>query len=136
MQTTFNIPAEIDLSGLGTLANDSGLQRGTALWQLGLYDEARGEFESVRLSLVNDPIQTFRLAHYMVELGAYRTAIMAARQVLDNALLDDAATLGAPVYFNHIRFGAYYQDLLIPLAQEYGFHPFVRVQPCASRKPV
>jgi soluble lytic murein transglycosylase len=123
MRSTFNLPEDVNLSGLGSLANDGGIQRGAALWQLGLYDEARGEFESVRLSLLNDPVQTFRLLNYMLELGAYRTAIMAARQVLDNALLDDASTLGAPIYFNHIRFGTYYSDLLFPLAQESGFHP-------------
>lgn len=123
MRSTFSIPTEVELSGLGPLSNDGGIQRGTALWQLGLYDEARGEFENVRLSILNDPVQTFRFVHYLVELGAYRTAIMAARQVLDNALMDDASTLGAPVYFNHIRFGTYYNDLLLPLAQEYGFHP-------------
>jgi soluble lytic murein transglycosylase len=30
--------------------------------------------------------------------------------------------LSAPAYFNHIRFGAYYSDLVMPLAENYGFH--------------
>jgi soluble lytic murein transglycosylase len=37
--------------------------------------------------------------------------------------MDDASTLSAPAYFNYVRFGAYYSDLLIPVAQEYEFHP-------------
>jgi soluble lytic murein transglycosylase len=37
--------------------------------------------------------------------------------------MDDAATMNAPAYFNHIRFGTYYSDLVIPAGQEYGFHP-------------
>ncbi|MFC2054898.1 lytic transglycosylase domain-containing protein, partial [Chloroflexota bacterium] len=26
-------------------------------------------------------------------------------------------------YFNYLRFGTYYEDLIIPIAQEYGLHP-------------
>ena len=48
---------------------------------------------------------------------------MAARQVLDLAGLDEAAMFSAPAYFNHIRFGSYFPDLVMPLAQDYGFHP-------------
>lgn len=43
--------------------------------------------------------------------------------MLNAAGLDDAATVNAPTYFNHIRFGTYYSDLVIPAGQEYGFHP-------------
>jgi soluble lytic murein transglycosylase len=37
--------------------------------------------------------------------------------------MDDAETMSAPVYFNHLRFGAYFRDEVISLAQEYDFHP-------------
>jgi soluble lytic murein transglycosylase len=56
-------------------------------------------------------------------LGVYRQAILAARQVLDLAGLDDAGTLTAPVLFSHIRFGAYFPELVAPAAQDYGFNP-------------
>jgi soluble lytic murein transglycosylase len=39
--------------------------------------------------------------------------------------MDDAGTMNAPAYFNNIRFGTYYSDLVIPSAQEYGFHPLL-----------
>lgn len=45
--------------------------------------------------------------------------------MLTLAGLDDAATLNAPVYFNHIRFGTYYSELVIPLSQEYNFSPLL-----------
>ncbi len=125
LRTTFNIPQETDLAGLGALAYDSGIQRGAALWSLGLFDEARAEYEQVRQTVQNDPELTYRLIHYLVEQGAYRSAIMAARQVLDLALMDDAATLSAPVFFNHIRFGIYYGDIIFPLAEKYAFHPLL-----------
>jgi soluble lytic murein transglycosylase len=123
MRESFSLPQGIDLSSLGTLTEDPNLKRGAALWELGLYDPARIEFEQLRQRVATDPIQTYQLTNYLVSLGVYRSAIMAARSVLDLALMDDAATLSAPAYFNHIRFGTYYSDLIMPLAQEYGFHP-------------
>jgi soluble lytic murein transglycosylase len=123
VKTTFALPPDTDLSGPGDLVNDPYLRRGLELWDLGLYDEARGEFEILRQLSENDPARTFRLANLFVDLGAYRSAIMAARRVLDLANFDDATSLSAPAYFNHVRFGIYYSKLVMPLAQEYGFHP-------------
>ena len=37
--------------------------------------------------------------------------------------MDDLGTLSAPVFFNHIRFGTYFNPLVIQAAEEYGFHP-------------
>ncbi|RPI80381.1 MAG: lytic transglycosylase domain-containing protein [Chloroflexi bacterium] len=39
--------------------------------------------------------------------------------------MDDAATINAPSYFNHLRFATYYSDLVIPEAQETGIHPLL-----------
>ena len=77
----------------------------------------------MRAEASNDPLTSYRLAVYLSDLGMYRQAILAARQVLDLAGLDDAGTLTAPVLFNHIRFGAYFSDLVAPEAQAYGFDP-------------
>lgn len=123
MRTVFSLPTETDLSGLGPLREDPRFRRGEELWRLGLYEEARAEFEDLRLSLASDPAGSYRLARYLVELGLYRSAILAARQVLTLAGMDDAETMTAPVFFNHIRFGPYFRDLIIPAAQAYNFHP-------------
>jgi soluble lytic murein transglycosylase len=37
--------------------------------------------------------------------------------------MDDAETLKAPIYFNHLRFGPYYKDLVVSASQVYDFHP-------------
>ena len=37
--------------------------------------------------------------------------------------LDAFTALTAPAYFNHVRFGPYYAELVVPVAQEYDFHP-------------
>ena len=52
-----------------------------------------------------------------------RQAILSARQVLDLAGLDDAGTLTAPLLFNHIRFGPYFPDLVVPNAEKNSFDP-------------
>ncbi|MFC1878869.1 transglycosylase SLT domain-containing protein [Chloroflexota bacterium] len=123
IRSTFVFPEDYDFQGLGALANDPHLVRGDELWRLGLTDEASREFDQLRLSYTNDVDSTNRLLNYYMEIGAYRPAIFAARQVLNLALMDDATTLSAPAYFNHVRFGTYYSQLIIPLAGEYNFHP-------------
>lgn len=121
--TIFGLPEGTDFSDLGTLAGDERFQRGNEFWRLGLYEAARAEFEDLRTSLETDPAASYRLANHLVNKGLYRTAIFAARQVLDQAGMDDAETLSAPPYFNHIRFGPYYRELVMPASLVYNFHP-------------
>ncbi|RME87531.1 MAG: hypothetical protein D6770_09155, partial [Anaerolineae bacterium] len=125
LRITFNLPADTDLDNLSpNLLQDPRMVRGNELWELGLYDEARLEFESLRLAVSDDPAECFRLGNYLLHLGLYRPAIFALRQVLTLAGKEDhAASLQAPPYFGHVRYGLYYADLVIPTAEEYGFHP-------------
>ncbi len=123
MREIFAIPEGIDLSGPGPLYNDPRMIRGTELWNIGLFEKARWEFESLWQDIHLNPMDNYRLANYLVELGYYRLAIFAAREVLNLNQMDDAATMDAPKYFNHIRFGSYYRDLVVPISQAYGFHP-------------
>jgi soluble lytic murein transglycosylase len=124
MRTVFGIPEGTDLSNLGPLMEDARLQRGTELWNLGLYNEARSEFENLRTSVEEDPANTYRLASYFSDLGLYRSSILAARRVLTLAGMDDANTMQAPKYFNRLRFGTYFSELVLPQAEAYDFHPF------------
>jgi soluble lytic murein transglycosylase len=123
MRTIFGLPEDTDLSSLGDLASDARFQRGDEFWRLGLYEAARAEFEDLRLTLETDPANSYRLANHLLEKGLYRTAIYAARQVLNQVGMNDAETMSAPVYFNHIRFGPYYRELVMPASQVYNFHP-------------
>lgn len=89
-----------------------------------MYDEARLEFESLRESVKTDPADSFRLANHLLEIGLYRSAIFAARQVLTLAgLQSQAASLTAPAYFNRIRYGLYYHDLILTEEERYGHDP-------------
>lgn len=124
IRLTFDLPADTALHQTGSLAEDSRLVRGTELWQLGLYNEARAEFEDLRLAVSLDPADSYRLANYLLDLGMYRVAINAARQVLTLAGMEtNAQAAAAPAYFQHVRFGTYYLDLVLPAAAENGLDP-------------
>jgi len=124
IRITFKLPPETDLSGVSSLASDSRFIRGTALWELGLYDLARLEFEDLRKSIAENPIDSFRLANYLVDLGLYRVAIESSRQLLMLAGLQTyTQMLTAPRYFNHINYGAYFEDLVVPFAEEFKLNP-------------
>jgi soluble lytic murein transglycosylase len=125
LRNKFALPSETDLSGPGTLSTDSRFQRGEEFWRLGLYEEARDEFENLRRAVELNATDTYRLMNYFHDLGLYRSAILTARQVLALAGMDDAASLTAPVYFNHMRFGTYYRDLVLPTAQSYNLNPLL-----------
>ncbi|MCJ7735343.1 MAG: tetratricopeptide repeat protein, partial [Anaerolineales bacterium] len=125
IKETFAIPQETNLDSLGLLAEDPRIIRGTEYWELDLFTQARAEFEALRNEVSFDPISSYRLANYYLELGLYRPAIFAARQVLNAAGMNDTETMNAPVYFNRIRFGTYYSDLVIPASQKYNFHPLL-----------
>ncbi len=123
LKTTFGYPADLEVITPGPLYNDPRFQRGTEFWQLGEYELAHSEFEALRVENTDDALISFRLANYYHDIGLYRSAIFAARSVLDLAGMDDASTLTAPDYFNHIRFGTYYREIVQPVAEAYGFHP-------------
>ncbi|MBL8078368.1 MAG: tetratricopeptide repeat protein [Anaerolineales bacterium] len=124
IRLTFNLESGTDLNGLGPLTTDSRVIRGTELWQMGLYEDAREEFENLRDEIDTDPVATYRLTNYLVDLGLYRSAIFAARQTLTLAGLDEhTESMMAPPYFGYIRYGLYYSDLVLPNAQENGLDP-------------
>lgn len=124
LRVTFSLPPETNLDNPGKLLNDLRLQRGREFWELGLYDEARLEFESLRNDVSSDPADSFRLANYLLDLGLYRPAIFAMRQVLSLAGMESQAeALRAPIYFSHVRYGLYYSDLVETAAVENDFHP-------------
>ncbi len=123
LRATFEIGPDVDLSNPGPISSDPRWVRGTELWELGLFEEARTEFENLRNAVLADPVNSFHLANHLVDLGLYRSAIFAAREVLNSAGMSDAETMSAPSYFNHLRFGAYFSDIVLPIAQQYELHP-------------
>ncbi|MBG0771011.1 MAG: tetratricopeptide repeat protein, partial [Anaerolineaceae bacterium] len=125
LRTTFELPADTNLESPGLLGNDARFQRGLELWALGLYPEAKDEFESIRLEVADNPAETFRLIPALVEIGLYRSALVATNSLLKMAGLEGATALDAPEFFTRIRFGAYYLDWVLPIAEEKGLSPLL-----------
>lgn len=125
MRRTFNLGSDVDLVNTQSLTSDPSFVRGMEFWRLGFWEEGRGEFEKLRIAYESDPVQTFRLTQFFYDIGLYRSSIFSARQVLTLGGLDDNATFNAPVYFNHIRFGAYYREIIMQAAQEENLDPLL-----------
>ncbi len=126
MRSVFKLDNSVDLSSPAELSANPLFQRGETFWKLGLRDQARAEFESLRVELQGDALNTYRLMNHMVDLGFYQTAALSSRQILDGAGLSQAATLtDAPRYFNHIRFGIFYRDIVVSAAREHNIDPLL-----------
>jgi soluble lytic murein transglycosylase len=123
MRARFPITGPNPLSALDpVLASDDSIVRGYEFWQLGLYDQAKAEYESLRLEKQNDAEATYRLMHHFLDLGFYQPAIYAAWRILDLADLAEMGINAAPIYFSRIRFGPYFGDLILPEALRRDFN--------------
>ncbi len=125
MRSTFSLDNEFDFTTLEVLNQSPNFKRGQFFWEIGLYEEARHEFDIVQENFKSDPLNLFRLTNHFVKIGLYRSAIFSSRQILDLANLNDLSTFEAPKWFNHIRFGLYYQDTVENTAIQYGFDPLL-----------
>ena len=125
LRLTFNLAADTNLESPGLLANDPRYQRGLEYWSLGSYEAGKAELEALRAELASDPAQTFRLIPALVEIGLYRSALVASTELLRQAGLSGADALSAPEYFSRVRFGAYYLDWLLPEAADKGISPLL-----------
>ena len=119
LRTTFNLPSETDLNGLGELANNQRIKRIFAFFDLGLFKEAINEADLLRVELQGDVVNSYRLMNFLVEKNLYQPAIYTCRNILTLAGLDDLSSLSAPIYFTHIRFGAYFRAMLTSIAKDY-----------------
>ncbi len=119
-------PAELPMDQrYAGVRNDPRLLRGRILWDTGLTDDARYEFDSLWSSAGSDPAGSLYLSRYFATIGYYPGAIQAARKVLDAAGLNDEQMLAAPAYFSHIRFGPHFADILVPQAARFSLPPLL-----------
>lgn len=126
MISTFKLDPTTNLSDLSILETNQKFIRGQEYVKLGFRDEARNEFEALREELTNDPLNSYRLLDFLVDHKFYHTAVFTSRQILDQAGLSQEQTLTqAPKYFNHIRFGVFFRDIVISAANENNFDPLL-----------
>jgi soluble lytic murein transglycosylase len=122
---TFSLPVDTNYSDLGSILSDGRIQRAAEYWRLGLYEKAITEVEAYRDEFKADPLIQYKIGRWALSLGIFRSAILANRQVLTLAGLDDNGTLTAPIYFNHVRFGPYYRNIITQVAQENNLDPLL-----------
>ncbi|PKO06826.1 MAG: hypothetical protein CVU41_04185 [Chloroflexi bacterium HGW-Chloroflexi-3] len=125
MRNTFSLPQDTNFITLSPFLANETFIKANAYWDLGLYTQARNEYETLRIIYENDPLNLFRLTNHFIEIGLYRSAIYSSRQILDLANMDDFAAMNAPLWFNHIRFGLYFNEIVENAANEYNFEPLL-----------
>ncbi len=117
----FNLdPALVDGEPGVALLADERLATGRRLWELGLFQEGKNELEALRQDFAEDPLSTYQLALLFRDLGLYRSSILAATTLLN---LAGTHALDAPLLIGRLAYPIYYNDLILPLAEEYGFDP-------------
>ena len=102
------------------LAAEPGRRIGEKLWQLGLYEAAKAELETVREAYADDPVANYQMALYFRELGLFRSSIVAAASLLRQV---EATVFDAPRFLGRLAYPAHYADLILPLAERYGYDP-------------
>ena len=124
LKTQFGLETDDPLHLLSPeLAYDPRRITGEKLWQMGLYQSAKLELESLRQDVVEDPLLSYQLALYFRDLGLYRSSIIAAQSVLTNA---GVSVFEAPEFIGRLSYPAYYADLILPLAEQYGYDPLLQ----------
>ena len=125
LRATFKIGTDVDLSGLGELSNDPRVQKAEELWKLDLFEQAVDLFEQIQEDNKSNPLNTYRLVNHLHSMGLFRLSINAARNILDLAGMDDLSSLSAPIFFTHIRFGAYFRQQMMDGIQDLNINPLV-----------
>ncbi len=105
------------------LAADNRLIVGGKLWQLGLREQAKRELEAARQEFARNALFSYQLALFYRDLGIYRSSILAAEAVL---LLSGESLFDVPPFLGRLIYPTYYADLVLPLAEKYGYDPLLQ----------
>lgn len=118
---TFNVPG-VSSQLSPELANDPMLQRGTELWALGMWAEARAELDALhKLNRVN-PAALLQLAFHYRDLGINRSSMNAATRLIYNT---DQSILSIPDAVLRLAYPIYFGDMLVQKSQERGLDPLL-----------
>lgn len=115
---TFGQPIGTTLSP--ALASDPMLKRGTELWALGWWLDARAEFDALHDAHRDDPAALYQLAVYYQGIGVYRSSILAATRVI---VLSKQVATAVPPYLARLAYPIDYSNLLVAAARTYGVDP-------------
>ena len=117
----FNIPdVSADLSP--ELAANPALQRGVELWMVGMWDEARGEFDALHKQVRANPAALLQLGFYYQTIPVYRSSIFAATRLIFSS---SQPLFTIPQGILRLAFPIYYSDLLTRLSAENNLDPLL-----------
>lgn len=119
IRENFYVAAGIDIDDMSEITNQAGFQRALAYWKLGLFGNAVSEIENLKKQYAADGLKLYQLTNLLLEMRLYRQAILTCRELLNLKGLDDLSSLAVPVYFTHIRFGAYFRAQVAEAANTY-----------------
>jgi soluble lytic murein transglycosylase len=117
----FNLPG-VSANLSPELAADPILQRGAELWAVGMWAEARGEFDALHKLRRSDPAALLQLAFYYPTIGVHRSSIYAATRLM---YASNQPILSIPTAILRWAFPIYYDDLLLQLSNEKGLDPLL-----------
>ena len=117
----------IQNKNLGDLSNklmsDEYWIRGSTLWRLGQFEDAREELDNLSNNYKSDAVASYQLSIAYKDLGYYYGAIWAARYCMDALGLYN--NIEAPKFITQLRYGPYYLDLIHPISKQYGLDPLI-----------
>lgn len=105
-----------------SIASDGRLIRGRNLWRIGDKDAAKWELESLREDYAQDAVASYQLALEFQKIGLYRSSILAGFNVL---VQTGSSIYDAPIGVARLVYPTYYDDMIFPLADEYGYDPLL-----------
>ena len=107
-----------------TLANDVRMARGSELWRLGRFSEAKLELDSVRRDdRANNALAQYQLSLAFREMDAYHLSLRSGASVLIRAPITN--TTDIPDHILQLAYPTYYGDLVLENAEQTGFDPLV-----------
>jgi soluble lytic murein transglycosylase len=117
----FNLPSvSADLSP--ELAANPILLRGTELWAVGMWEEARGEFDALHKQMRSNPAALLQLAFYYQSIPVYRSSIFAATRLIFSS---NQPLFTVPQGILRLAYPIYYGDLLLPLSEQNTLDPLL-----------
>lgn len=104
------------------LVNDPILQRGMELWAVGMWSDARAEFDMLHTLNRDNPAELLQLAFYYQTIPVYRSSLFAATRL---AFAADQSFAQIPAAVLRLAYPLNFADVIMPLAEEYGLDPLL-----------
>jgi soluble lytic murein transglycosylase len=105
------------------LASDARFQRGTELWTVDRFQEAKTELEALRADTYTNPLDQYQLALAYADLGLYRSSLLSAWRLI--GLSPVTNTLQAPRFLLELAYPTYYENLVLESAERTGLDPLL-----------